>query len=163
MDDNISGRLRVGRIIVGALIAGLTIFVVMVGVLRQRIEPAANPEATRLLLLVLLALPVAELPAYLLVRTALLRRLRNSLSDQQATDSLRQSLAEQMLALSLLGSAMLEGFGLYGGVVCMITGEWTALIAPAIAILGLILCLPTEDRFARFESRVTGRPSPDGF
>jgi hypothetical protein len=59
--------------------------------------------------------------------------------------------------LTLIRSAMAEGFGLFGLVIIMVTGAKLALVAPVLALVVLVLGFPARHRLTALTSILTGR------
>ena len=136
-------EIQSAQIILGAMVVGMLTFAGVAIFVRPQMEPA-DPGLARMLLITLLALAVGEVAAYMVLRMSVIRRLRASLAGQAAGPDLDRTVAEQVLSLTIIGAAMLEGCGLFGIVIYLVTGATVALLAPALAIGGMALLLPTR-------------------
>lgn len=63
-------------------------------------------------------------------------------------------IAANFVTLTLISGSLAEGFGLFGAVIYLITGDSYALVAPAIALFLIARLLPIRDRLARFTELV---------
>jgi hypothetical protein len=147
-------EIQSAQIILGAMVLGMLAFAGVAIFVRPQMEPA-DPGLGRTLLITLIALAVGELAAYLVLRMSVIRRLRASLGGQAGGPELERMVAGQVLSLTIIGAAMLEGCGLFGIVIYLVSGATVGLLAPALAIGGMALLLPTRERNARFVARIT--------
>jgi len=159
MDASSLAPIRYGRIILGVLALGLTVLAVVAGALGP-VSEMHDAQMDGMLLLVLGLLALGEIPAYAIVRASMRARLQSEHEGQTPTEERVRSLAQAFLVTTLIPAAMLEGWGLFGGIIYLITGQWTALLAPIIAIIGIVLLLPSHDKFNRFVSDITGQHWP---
>jgi len=126
-----------------AMIVGLVTFAALACVLP--LEHPLDAALARVLALALGALAVAEVPAYLLLRTLQIRRL--GARRAEALEELRQGATPpEVFLLVLLGAALAESIGLFGCLVLYLGRLLPALIAPALAVLLIALQIPTRDR-----------------
>jgi len=149
-------EMRTLGIVVGALIFGLASFLIVAILVDPtsgtREAGTADPLATRLLL-ALVAVGVAEIPLYLVLRGQILAQIRRqlgadgvaALAPAEASAS-GPSVPRALSGLVILGAALAEGFGLFGTVVYFVTRAGPALAAPVIAIPLLVFLYPTEAR-----------------
>jgi small-conductance mechanosensitive channel len=151
--------LKIGRIIVGAMIAGLLVFAAFaaaLGPLPTKVEDPSKLE--RPLLLVLVILAAGYLLTYPLLRRSMLRTLRTK--HLQAADG--QEPYDQLIGpfntITIIGSAAAEGFGLFAIVIALLTGPLAAWAGVALALLALAVQFPRKARYLAFVSAVTGRP-----
>jgi hypothetical protein len=154
-NELIDQALRILRTIVVAMmmgVLGLSVIAVFIG---QQAEP--DPKFANILLVLLAVMAVWELIAYAVIRASILNRLRRRFSEAPPAEDSLGELIGKFNSLTIIASAMAEGLGLFGGVIVLITGAWTALAAPAIALIVLVLQLPSRDKLARFVSGVTGQ------
>jgi hypothetical protein len=158
MDDNgqdLTGRFSALRIIVVAMAVGTVAFTAM----SQVVPARANASQEKLMTLVTAALGLASLGGYFVMRMVILSGARSKF-DRNDPQSAKTVSFQTFFTITLLGSAMAEGFGLLGIVSAMITGQPLLLIAPAIAILAIAFQFPTANGFARCYQSITGNPLP---
>lgn len=130
------------RILHVALIGGIVLFA-SVAVLAGLGTPDSNLALPLFIGLGALTVGVA------VVQPLLRRQFLGSLAARHdaATDELRMGLLPPELAsLSIVRAALVEGVGLFGVVVFMLTGQWAALAAPGLAIVLIAACIPTRER-----------------
>ncbi len=97
------------------------------------------------------------MPAYVVVRATTMARLRRLVQESPPADDAAARALPAMATLTLIGAAMAEGFGLFGGTVFLITAAREALLAPAIALVLLVLKIPTQDKLAAFAADAAGQ------
>ncbi len=156
MDEDAAARLRPLKIIVASMLAGIVVLsLVALGVVRA--DSVSQDQGLALVLLVVLALlALGELPAYFVIRQALIAKLRAEKRDEESDQRRLSQFLSPFTTLTILAGAMAEGFGLFGAVVFMVTGQPAALVAPAIAALFLTAVFPSEQRLRAFVATVTG-------
>ncbi len=141
------------RIIVAVLAVGIVgLSAVALGVADGK-PSQMDPSTADVLLLVLLALPVMELPSYLVLRSAMVANLRKTVAD--STEPLAR-VQGAYTTMTIIAAAMAEGIGLFGGIVCLITGRTIALAGPALAIALLIALFPTREKLRNLAISVLG-------
>ena len=91
------------------------------------------------------ATAAGQSPGYTLGRGRFLKQLG------EAIEAAREGLAagilpRELAALTIVGAALAEGIGLFGGIVYFLTGSPVALAAPVVAVLLIIAQLPTRTR-----------------
>lgn len=149
-----SPSLATVRTILLALIAGMVTFAAAACTIP--IEAAIDPQLARVLVLVLVVLGAVELPVWLVLRAATLRRLRER-RVAAAEEVRRGGLPRELAAFTIVGAALAEGFGLYGCTVLFLTGDVTLLAAPALATGLIALQLPSRGRIDALLHQVTKR------
>lgn len=157
--------LRQSQIICGALAAGLlAMAVVLGGFAHAGIVTTVPGLLPPLAGAVALALPTAVLLG-VAIRSSMLQQARLAWlreRDANAGESIVRFEAVYARA-SIVQSALLEGFGLLGGVGALVTGQLLFLAAPAIAIVGIGLVFPTEMKFRALADRLTQPPDEREF
>lgn len=150
--------IRSAQIISLALVAGLVSFAMVVALLQQAgsLTPSAGSRAG-LLLAAAAAMWGASALAGTLLRRGMLASMRRS-RDWAALpeDDRRAQLASPFATRSILWAALLEGPGLFGVVVLLMTGSVVALIPTFLSVCGILLDLPTPTRFERYVAAVVG-------
>ena len=155
MNGKAPQQVRTLRIVILAMVVGMLALSVVALVVQSRIH-VGDAQLTNVMLIVLGALIVLELPVYAIVRATKLGQLRAALQDRTLSDDIRAQLGVVYAGLTLVFAALFEGWGLLGAVSYLITGAWPALVAPAVAIIVLLFLLPSEDRCAQFVAGLTG-------
>jgi len=148
MNASVPLSLKSLQIIVLAMMAGVLVFAVIAVAIGSRNPP--QPELARLLMPILVLVGVVELPAYFVVRRASVASLRRSLEVDPPADDSDARVMTTFATLTIIGSAMAEGFGLFGSVIFLLTSEWPVLAAPAIALVVLVLRIPTGGKLSDF-------------
>lgn len=141
-------NLRALRIVIVAMMGGILSFSVIAVVISPRMTK--RPELAGLLLLILGALVVVEMLVYFVIRRGTMAKLRQSLREAPLDADSEGRMLPAMATLTLIGAAMAEGIGLFGVVAFLITGQTAALAAPAIALLVLVLRIPTQEKLSAF-------------
>ena len=145
------------RLIIPAMAMGVIIFAAIVIFLIAGGRVNTDREPANLLLLVLAALAVMELAAYVVVRKVIAGNLRRQWLGHAVEDVPPEELAKWFQTLTLVGAALAEGLSLFGLVILLITGNWLAIVAPAIGLLLIARHFPTRDKFNRFAGSITGQ------
>ena len=139
------------RVVLGALLLGMTSFAAVAAFLGPS-KGAADPK---LFLIALAVMGPVELILYrLAVRPAIIRQAAQALR-AGATDAAMEA---RFTAATILAAALAEGWGLFGCVIVMISGQWAALVAPACAAAVLGSLLDVRGRFERFKQEAASLP-----
>jgi hypothetical protein len=136
---------------------GLLVFGCVATVVRASgfVWPAEGMGTVLLLILAMLA--VGETVAYGVVRQATMRNAQRSY-ETCSTDTERSALILNSFAtVVIIGCAMIEGLGLFGVVIYLVSGKGLGLLAGALAVILLAASFPTAHKFHSFESSVTRR------
>ncbi len=155
-----SNPLLAGRIVNSSMAGGIVMFAIVTVVFVHTGVVKTNSESAPSLLLALGAVALFGIIAYPLLRRSMLGKLRARFEERSTSEIDPAELAPTFHTLTLIGAAMAEGFGLFGTVVLLITGQWAALAAPIIALIALAFLYPTERRLARFTTTITNPPWP---
>lgn len=155
--DEMPASLQNLRLIIPAMAMGMILFAAIVIFLITSGRMDTDPEPANLLLLVLAALAVAELAAYVVIRKVITGNLRRRWLGHAVEDVPPEELLKWFQTLTLVGAAMAEGLSLFGLVILLVTGNWPAIVAPAIGLLLIALHFPTRDKLNRFAGSVTGQ------
>jgi hypothetical protein len=156
-NDDMPPNLRHLRLIIPAMAMGVILFAAIVIFLISSGSINTDPQAANVLFLLLAAFAVIELAAYVVIRRVITGKLRRRWVDHAVEDSPPEGLAQAFQALSLVGPAMAEGLSLLGLVILLITGNWLAIVAPAIGLLLIAFLFPKRDKFNRFAANITGQ------
>ncbi|GJM25610.1 MAG: hypothetical protein DHS20C16_20250 [Phycisphaerae bacterium] len=158
MDDgeqNVSERLGALRIIVVLMALGIAAFTAMSQVVP--FEPNASQE--KLMTMITVGMGVVSFVGYFVMRMVILSSARSKF-DRDDPQSAKSVSFQIYFLITLMGSALAEGFALLGIVASMITGQRLLLISAAIAVVAIALQFPTANSFARCYQSITGNPLP---
>lgn len=157
MKDYFAERLRVLRIIIAAMSFGLLAFTVIATVLVVTGAIEINNELTSIFLAVLGMMAAGQLGAYFVVRQGILKSTREKVESQTQENQRELALVGGYAVLTIIGGAMVEGLGLFGAVIVLLTGRLEIVFAPGLAIvLLMMLVFPTKAKAAGFVTAVTG-------
>ncbi len=109
---------------------------------------ATDAELGEKLLLILAGFPVLALPVYALMRKRATRLLARRHHDARA-EVRNDQIPPELLGVAIVGAALAEGFGLFGATIFLITGQWLALVAPALAIILIGIQIPGKEGIER--------------
>ena len=132
------------RLILGALVIGLLLMTV--AALFVNITEEGKGEDLQILVWVCFLLAVAEIPCWLFLRAKLLGQVRARLQAQEG-EGKADLLPPELFALTMIGAALAEGVGLFGTVVFFLTRQHVVLVLPGLAILAILLLMPSKERF----------------
>lgn len=97
--------------------------------------PGIAPGTIRILLMACTLLAIAAIPAAFLLRRSLRTRIPN--------DATAGERAQRMMSGLMMSGAIMESFGIFGLVICLLTHNfWPAAIFPIVSITGLLLMMP---------------------
>lgn len=159
-DPDLERRLQPLRLVVAAMSVGIIALVVVASVLVAGGSAAQKPELASPLGLALGISVIVAAVAYTLMRNRIIAGLRQTYEEQSTPDDPATELAPRYAVITIIGAALAEGPSLLGGVVVLVTGQWTALVVPAVGLVVLALLFPSQDRFASFVAQATGRIWP---
>jgi hypothetical protein len=141
-----------------AFAGGVGMLAVVVSILLAsgQLKPAAPDMANVLGLVLACMLPVSIGAAVLGPRFAVARaRARWEARADDASGE--RAIFDAFVGVSIVQAALIEGWGILGGVTLLLTGQWWALAAPVLAVaLILTRAVPTRDRLMEFAYNVTG-------
>lgn len=139
--------LRTAQIVLSALLVGVMTFAIVAVFARPQLgEP--DEELGKKLLLVLAGLAFLQLPVYALVRKRSVRLLSRRFQDARA-EIRKGRIPRELMGLSVIGGAMAEGLGIFGTTAFLVSGQWLALIAPALAIILIGVQIPGRESIER--------------
>ncbi len=158
--------LRVAQILVAALASGVMLFTAFVGLgpalgLRPAgpapaITPPNSPGISPLIGL-WVAMGFGVLVVWLILRGVLLMQARTKWTSGPQDEAAGRALVQAFVIRTILWAALLEGWGLFGAVTAMTTGQIIILTGPIAAVFAMFVAFPTPARLAAFAARVTGR------
>jgi hypothetical protein len=159
-DAEVERAVRVLRIIVAALVMGLVTFIAVAAGLVASGSAVENPEAALPLLVALAGFALAGVPAYVVARLTILKKLRRGVAEGATAAISTDELTRSFTALTIVGCAVAEGASLFAIVILLVTGIWWVLVVPALGIALIVLQAPSRDKFHQFASRATGTHWP---
>ena len=138
--------MKTAQIILSLLLVGVIVFTIVVIFVRPPEEP--DEERAPLMLLILGVVAFSVLPVYGIVRKGFIKAL--SRRHQLALAEVRHhQIPPELMGLAIVGGALTESVGIFGAVVFMLTGEWYALAAPAVAVILLGVQIPGKESLER--------------
>lgn len=144
------------QIVTAAMMAGIITFGVVVLAIGSNV--AQNDAQLReILLAVLCVLAAGQLFVYLVLRSVILAAAGRRFERERAGDDAEAQLLPPWRTLTLVRSAMVEGLGLFGLVIVLVTGTQVAFVAPVIALIVLAGGFPTRSRLTQLTVSVAGR------
>ncbi len=155
MNQDLNKQTTPMRLIVAAMMMGLLTFSVIALVVGSRITP--NPNITKLLLGVLALMSTMEFLGFFVLRKAMIASLRGQITADIPVEEAEARLLPSWNTLILIRSAMMEGIGLFGAVIALITGLKVVLLVPAIILSLFVLGFPSQDKLSAFTADLTGR------
>ena len=155
--DQLMERLRILKIIIAAMAGGLFAFTAMAVALVASGSTEAREELSVILLIALGSLALCEAIGYVVLRQGIIGKTRSFLRTHPDYDNPAVAIGNAFATLTIVAGAMLEGLGLFGAVIVLVTGEQLALIASALAILLLLaFVLPNEEKARSFAAKIAG-------
>ncbi|MBC8002196.1 MAG: hypothetical protein H7X97_06370 [Opitutaceae bacterium] len=142
--------LKVARILIVSLLGGLVLFTAtVIGLRTAGSSPPPSqlaPGQSNVLLLALVGLCVVETPLFFLVPRMILRSYAAKWAAARSDDERETVVLTALQVVAIIRGAFVEGIGLFGCVIYMISGEPLALIAPGVAIAVMIGLIPTREK-----------------
>ena len=155
--DQLAERLRPLKTTMVALAAGMLVLALAAAVAVLSEAMPIDESLGPILLMVLGLVAFGEAVGYIMIRQGVVRKTRTGLESCSAEIEQTAALANGFASLTIIGAAMLEGLGLFGAVIVLLTGQLAVLLAPALAIVFLLtLAFPTEKKAREFIGAVTG-------
>jgi hypothetical protein len=148
------------KILLGAMAAGIVAFIGVCFIIRQPVgplPPRPDDHGHAILLIVLVGLGLAELPAYFVVRSAIKTQLRREFEHADG-DVQKVEPVGAYFTLTIIAAALAEAWGLFGAIIYILSGAWVAIIAPVVTVAILIGLLPTRYKYDCFVEDVS-RPN----
>jgi hypothetical protein len=159
-DDDINPFIRPLQIIVAAMAAGIIAFGIVVGVLvGVEVITDLAPELAGPLTVVVLALAVVYMPAFLVLRRVLVGQCRQRWQQSPSDEPQAQDFAQAFQTVTLVGAAAAEAVALFALVVVLVTGTWYGLFIAAAGLLAVLHRFPTPGSFRALVAEITGRPA----
>ncbi len=154
--------MRVLQVVVLAMLSGLTVFTTMAAILGPQVrKPAANASAApasseQILMMALGAIGFfGFLLLGLVIRPALARKARSAWTTRPSDEVGGESVWNMFFVRTIATAAFVEGIGLFGSIIHMLTGAMPPLAAPVLALVLLLAVFPTRGRLESFVKFVT--------
>jgi hypothetical protein len=144
--------MRVLRVIVAAMAGGMLSFLAIAVFLVEGGTMTLDPDLAKVLLPVIAFLAVGEVVAYLVLRSATIRKLNEPQPPHVAEHGAPTPMGS-LATLTIIGCAMAEGVGLLAIVTYLLSGNHLAWIPVAAALLVLAMQWPTRDWLKHFSPR----------
>lgn len=151
------------RVILLAMCGGLVTFGAVVLVLIGSGGRSVNPDVGNILLGVCGALAVANLTVFPLIRRAVLATASRSLSQEEAVRAASDAVNDAVPAvaaaaysnLTIIAAALAEGVAFFALIGLLLNGDYRFLAFPIVALIALLLLLPTRERVEAFSRRLS--------
>ncbi len=147
-EDTVESRVRVLRIVVAVMATGVIAFAVVAVVFVRQGIIATNADVATFLLPVLACVAGGQLVGYVILRSVLVKRVRETAADPAAAGQMTPRAA--YTTITLIGCVMAEGTGLLGIVTYLLSANMFGLVAPGAAIILIACQWPTRDGAERF-------------
>jgi hypothetical protein len=148
MAESVESEVRATRIVVGGLIAGLTMFS-LIALAVGPINKSPDPLLGRLMLAGLALAALAGAAAYFALRLAMRRDLAARAAElRQHADPATLILARYR-QFAIAGGGVIEGPGFFAAMTYLVTGNPVALGAVACVVLLLLAHMPSVDHLRR--------------
>lgn len=154
--------MRVLQVIVLALLSSITAFTVIAAVIGPQVRtPTVNASAApasseHILMMALGAFGfIGFIVLGVFIRPALARKARSAWADRPADEVGGESVWNMFAVRTIITAAFVEGVGLFGSIIHMLTGALPPLAAPVLTVLLLIAVFPTRGRLEQFVKFVT--------
>jgi len=119
-------------------------------------KPLPKDEKLATILLAVMGfMALSDLPAYVLVRTTLRTKLRDTVRQDTQPDPL-MSVLRAYSTMTIIGAAMAEGLGLFGAVICLVTGHMLAVAGPIVTLAVLFALFPSVQKVRNLAIDVLG-------
>lgn len=153
---NAAETLRAGPLMIIALMAGLTIFTCVAAVMGPISPPAPagtpptpgqQPLPLNAMYAMLGALGAGSVVAYFVHGRSCVKKAKEAWKARTSDDDGRDAVARVLMTTTILKGALVEGPGLFGAVLILLTGSLAAIAAPIVALVLLAIMLPVRSRF----------------
>ena len=140
-------KISMAQLVVSLMLVGVILLTIAAIFYRPRMgEP--KEEQAPLMLAILAAVSFSLLPAYGAVRKGFIKALarRHQLARAEVRN---EQIPPEAFGLAIIGAGMVEAVGLFGAAIFLITGEWVALAAPALAVILIGVQIPGKESIER--------------
>lgn len=146
-------QIRTAQLIVGALIAGVLIFAIVVGFTVSGQSTPSGGSAAQVspdtLRIVWIAFFLSLIPFYTIFRVLMKKQL---IAMEDAV--WRKEFPRMFFLLTILGCAMFEGASLFACVIALITRHYVDLTYVLLPVGAMLLFFPTRGRFESYISMI---------
>jgi hypothetical protein len=156
MAQSVEDGIRACRIVIGGLIGGLVMFGA-VAMLVAPVSPSPDPTVTAALFGALALMGMGCAMGYAAVRRAMLNELRARGSELTRESDPASVIMDRYRAFVTVGGGLIEGPGFLALVTYIVSGSVAALAAAGVAVLLLILHLPSAERVRRLAEDASQR------
>jgi hypothetical protein len=156
VDDLLGPQLRLLRILAGALIMGLVVFVVVAVVVVQQGGGGPGRQGAPMLTYVALLFLVAQLGVWAILPAAVSRRRVQDIAAGTwapgrgaAPAAFPHDTARLLMVFTsqmIISYALLEGASFLGGIAYLVEAELLALAVPGVGLVLMVLTFPTRQR-----------------
>lgn len=153
--DRVIRTLRVAHF---GLIAGILFFVGITVVLRDGVPNSAWTERAPLLLALLAAFALGCVVAHTIVERATLARVSRARMQVLNGEAGSEAEVEAYRQLAIIGAGLIDGPAFLAGLIYLLTGDTTSLIAAGVGVALLVSRMPSRARFKRFVERTREHP-----
>ena len=160
MNDQISQQIQRIKILVVAIAGGLIAFSVITFVLVSNGMVTPGEDAAKLLtimMVILCSLALGEVVAYYFIRNSIVDKIRTAWRGSDPSKGDDDKIVKGFSTITIIGCAMVEGLGLFGAIIGLITGNLYALIVSVVAVVFLIFQFPTGEKVRAFKATIAGR------
>jgi len=149
--------LRGLQILVGAFTAGVVLFAIVALFVPMfaELKELEGPMTEVALFIALAGLGVMSALMWPFIRSAQSKTARAAIARAADASALRRAIGEGLRIRVMVGAALVEGFGLFGTVVYLLTRQPLALVAPALSAVFLLATFPSRERLERIARELT--------
>lgn len=156
MAQSVEDGIRACRIVIGGLIGGLVMFAA-VAMLVAPVSPSPDPTVTAALFGALAVMGMGCAMGYGALRRALFNELRARGSELTHEGDPAGVIMDRYRAFVIAGGGLIEGPGFLALITYMVSGNVAALAAAGIAVLLLILHVPSAEKVRRLAEDASQR------
>lgn len=150
-------RLSVLKVLAFCLMFGLVSFSAVAMFLVTTKKFATSPGNANLFSMMLAIAGAVLIPLALIIGPGFVAAARKQWETRRDEARAGDWLLNQFGTLTIVRYALIDGWGLMGTVCYLLTGQCLMLIAPAFALVLMLVLLPTESKVRAFITRVTGQ------
>lgn len=144
----VAPTLRSTQVILLALAMGVLTFAGVAVFLRLSSSRSMDSDVGNLLLVTIGGLAVSEIVVYVLLRRTFVARA--VAAREESLELLREDrIPPPLQVLAIVGAALAEGAGLLGVVALLLGAPWATLAVPLVAVVLILVQLPTRERLER--------------
>ncbi len=148
MTESLESTVRALRIVVGGLVAGLTMFA-LIALAIGPINKTPDPQLGRLMLAGLALAATAGAAAYSTLRLAMKRDLAARAPELRQHPDPATLILPRYRQFAIAGAGVIEGPGFFAAMTYLVTGNPVAMGAVACVVLLLLAHMPSVDHLRR--------------